>query len=553
MSTAVLHRRRPFLAAAALLAIALAPGLRAIEVDRAELEKGASSEVIFINYEGPHAVINSRNEIRGVGTELGARIAAGASRAGATNRYFVIHAVDPAVAQGLDADILGLGVDAGVDHIRNLRWIIQGYLQAAYSYSEQDAALLAEYITIYNAVYRGSWDYFSATYKQVVTSKLSPDKAGLSLRYDEWPGKSLVVIPLTTLAAQGKLSSIDTSSLTGKPVTEQLKSGEDKGLDQRKAMVDLKEREADQAAQGAALEREAIVAEEARIAAEKADLEKQKQELAAKQAEQAAQQDQTAAAGDGAAQEGKAGGTAADGGQKAADQGAEVQAKQEEIAKKEADIAQQEQALQERKDTAAAQEELAAKKESEAATERKDIAADQQQQIAEEKAAAPPPPTGTLVTAMRDQTSPYARLLIADLAGGKVLKTSAVDTVRPRAMVEQGGKIYAIAGIAAGNGAVRLVSIDPATLELLGQGSQDLRDDSLLWSSGGDLYALAVVGSTTRLARFGADLALKALSPEPVHPFAAPVFSAEGIIVQGPSGEVLVLDADKLARKAAVK
>ena len=176
------------------------------QVDRDELKD--LPPVVFINYEGPHARVDTREEIRQIGVVLGRQITEREKglaptlaamnqeqkrtytykfEVGGLNRYFVIHCVSGAENDKLDADVFGLGVDTGVDHVRNLRVIIQGYLQEAYQYSASDALLLAEYITVYNAVYRGNWDYFQSRYKSQVISNLTREKAGLSIRYDEWP------------------------------------------------------------------------------------------------------------------------------------------------------------------------------------------------------------------------------------------------------------------------------------------------------------------------------------------------------------------------------
>jgi hypothetical protein len=232
------------------------------QVNRDELQD--LPPVVFINYEGPHALLDTREEIRQIGVVLGRQIfenevgiaptLAGLTveqrrtylykfEAGASNRYFVIHCVSGQEGNKIDADILGLGVDTGVDHIRDLRVIIQGYLQTAYSYSERDAALLAEYITIYNAVYRGDWDYFVNRYKTQVMDNLTKDKVGLSIRYDEWPGRTLIVIPL----GRGGLSSIDTTTITDQKVIEEMRKEDDQGIPQRREMVDMVERESERA------------------------------------------------------------------------------------------------------------------------------------------------------------------------------------------------------------------------------------------------------------------------------------------------------------------
>ena len=248
-----------------LVMLLLTPPLMA-QVDRSEL--GNLGPVEFINYMGPYSKIETLAQIRAIGYSLGQSVKAGSAQTGARDRYFVIHSVSGADGLKLDADIFGLGVDVGVDHIRNLRLIIQGYLEAAYDYTERDAALSAEYVTIYNAVYRGDWNYFSSRYKSPVMNHLTREKAGLSLRYDEWPGQTLMLIPLGT-GLGGPLSSIDTSSISDSRVTEQLRQESDMALEQRKDMVDLKERESDQASQQAAVSREAIRQEEQRIAQER--------------------------------------------------------------------------------------------------------------------------------------------------------------------------------------------------------------------------------------------------------------------------------------------
>ena len=172
---------------AALFLLLAIPSLFGLEVDRSEIKPGSAGDSItFINYSGPYSVISSAAEINAIGSSLGKGIVASGAM-GDPSRYYVIHAVDTAVKTGFDADILILGENAGVDHIDNLRRIISSYLSAAYGYTAKDAATLSTFITIYNAVYRGNIDIFKARYKPVVMKNLSPEKAGLSVRYNEWP------------------------------------------------------------------------------------------------------------------------------------------------------------------------------------------------------------------------------------------------------------------------------------------------------------------------------------------------------------------------------
>ncbi|MCH5292030.1 MAG: hypothetical protein J1D88_09805, partial [Treponema sp.] len=277
-------------AVAALLAIALTAAA-ALEVNEPEIESVGGQTVQFENYTGPHTVIDTRAAIKGIGTRLGNDVAANVNETGFYRRnekYSVIHAVDTEETGKLDADILIINASATVDHIRNLRWIIGAYLTAAYGYSDEDASTVATFVTVYNAVYRGQLDVYRSKYKTVVTQNLTEEKCGLSTKWSDWPGNSQIVIPLSDLS--GGLSTVDTSTISEKDVIESLRENEDdKGIDDRKQMVDIKERESETAG------------EKAQEAQAKADEEKQKladqqqqQEAAQQQADQAKKDAQAA-------------------------------------------------------------------------------------------------------------------------------------------------------------------------------------------------------------------------------------------------------------------
>ncbi|MCR5045536.1 MAG: hypothetical protein K6A42_03040, partial [Treponema sp.] len=236
---------------AAALAIFAAATFFAAQVDEEEL-KSVSQTIEFENYTGPHARIDTLEAIKGIGSDLGKEIgkdSTKAASAGNQAKYFVIHAIDPETKEKLDADILILGANAEVDHIRNLRHIIASYLSAAYSYSEADAETIATFVTVYNAVYRKNLDAFKAKYKDVVLNNLSGEKCGLSTKYSEWPGASQIVIPVSD--SSGGLSAVDTSVISDKEVVDSMKEEEGKNIDDRKQMVDIKEREAEKASEKA--------------------------------------------------------------------------------------------------------------------------------------------------------------------------------------------------------------------------------------------------------------------------------------------------------------
>ncbi|MCL2210626.1 MAG: hypothetical protein FWB95_01755 [Treponema sp.] len=488
------------------------------QVNRDELQD--LPPVVFINYEGPHARLDTREEIRQIGVVMGnviserergnaSTLAAMSEEqkktysykfeAGAVNRYYVIHCVSGPEGNKIDADIMGLGVDTSVDHIRNLRVIIQGYLQAAYSYSERDAALLAEYITIYNAVYRGNWDYFGERYKNQVMSNLTSDKVGLSIRYDEWPGRTLIVIPL----GRGGLSSIDTSTISDSRVIEEMRKEDDQGIPQRQGMVNLMEREAAQAERQAQRESQEIRQEERQIASER---------------QQVAQERQRA--------------------EESGDANAQAQA-----AKKEDELNKREEALDQRREEAQKLQEFAEQKSDEAQAQRQEIARDQQAAIAQE-------PAGGVFGISIEKTTPtyMGRLIRFNPADGKEIRRSPLNSVHTRTVTIIGGRILAIAGENTGQGAVRLIELNQTSLEMARQGADDILAGSLLWVNGNDLYAITTDLSTKEcyLGRFNTNLELQAKSTVKVHTGASVTIQQGKLLTQNTDGTPLILNPGDL-------
>ncbi|MDR1574609.1 MAG: hypothetical protein LBS37_01265 [Treponema sp.] len=477
------------------------------QVDQGELERNLT-DVTFINYEGPHARIETREQIRQIGSGLGRAVSGGAARTGGTGRYFVIHSVSAPEGDKLDADIFGLGVDVGVDHIRNLRTIIQGYLQEAYGYNAADASLLAEYTTIYNAVYRGDWDYFTSRYKTPVIENLSEEKAGLSIRYDEWPGSTLMLIPLGI----GGLSSIDTSAVSDSRVIEELRKEDDRGVEQRQEMVEFKEREAAEAEQRAQVEREAIREEEQRTTEERVQVEEERQQIA---------QEREAARDDPAAQE-------------------ELDRREQQVEQRAEEIDQREQVLEERREEARKQEDFAEQKTEEAQQERESIAEDQQALIdAGERG-------GVIGAMLESPAATVGRLVRLDSATGEELKRSPLNTVSIRTLTFLNGKILAIAGETRSGGAVRLVEINPGSLEMAKQGDEDIHPTSLLWVNGSDIYAITAGDGSLNLGRFDANLALLAKSAISVHPNASVTIQQGSLLTQRADGSAAILNPGDL-------
>lgn len=507
------------LAVLALFAV-LASGavLSAQTVAEDELRSVGGRTIEFINYVGPQSRVDTLEEIRGLGAALGRSVKAGATRAGGEARYSVIRVRDSSAPAGLDADIIILGPDARVDHIRNLRHILGAYLEEAYGYSRSDGFLLATFLTVYNAVYRGNLEYFGKVYKPAVLTHLSAQNAGLSVRYDEWPGRSRIVLPISARA--GTAGRVDTGPITDKTVVESLK--EESGtsaLPERREMVDLKEREVEE--QKAALE-----ADKARIAEqEKAAAQETAQAEAAR-----AQLERDRASAQGPEQE------------------AELTRREAEVAAQEKAAAEKEAAVAAAKAETAKGETTVAAKEAEIAEDRKTVAEDQKAEIAKEVAAkAETAPRGSVLLDLVDPSKPYARLALVDLSGGKYLKTGELNTLRADSLLDVGGAFVAVAGRAEGSGAVRLVLLDLETLSAKVTGTVDVHPETGVWKEGTGVLAVASDGGKWVLGLFDpASLELKVKSEVEVSPFTFLRVLPEGIVVAGARGGLLLLRKDDL-------
>ncbi len=529
------------------IALALSAALFAATVDENEL-KSVSQTIEFENYTGPHARVDTLEAIKGIGSGLGKQIAGDSTKAASAGnqaKYFVIHAIDPNVKEKLDADILVLGANAEVDHIRNLRHIIASYLAAAYSYSEADAEAIATFVTVYNAVYRKNLDAFKGKYKDVVLNNLSAEKCGLSTKWSDWPGASQIVIPVSD--ASGGLSAVDTSVISDKEVVNSMKEEDGKNIDDRKQMVDIKEREAEKASEKAQEAQKQATEKQKAADAEKQKAEEKKQET--KEAQKKADESQKKAdeakkkadenpKDKEAQKEAKEAQKEADEDKKAVEEAkAEEKAAEEkaEESQKEADEAKQE---------AEVQQAAADKKQNEAQEERKEIAKDQQTVAAAEKAAEAAPSVYGLKLA--NAKSLDSQIVRVNTDTGVVMKQSPVKVIKGRAMYPGADGFIAVAGENSGKGAVKLVIIDKDSLEIIKESDETLSDDSVLLEDGGSYLVVIKEGPGFVAAKYGADLKLLVKSPVPINPSSPIVKTSAGYMVTDLTGNPLVLNMNDL-------
>lgn len=522
-----------------------------LEVDKNELNSTSNQVIEFINYNGPHKTIDSIQTITGIGSDLGKTVSLSQSSThGTRDKYYVVHSVTSQSKDQLDADILYIGSSAIVDHVDNLRRIISGYLQSAYGYSQKDADTLAVFITVYNAVYRGNIEIFKQRYTQDVVNHLSSN-CGLSTNYRDWPGKSEIVIPLFDVK-NGGLSTVDTSVITDSKVVDSMQEEDNKNIDSRKDMVDLKEREAEQSNEKAQeAQKEAVQEQKALNEAKKEADEAQKEaQEAQKEAEEAKQEADEAKK---VAEENPEDKEAQKEAEKAEEKAQEAEKKAEEATtkaeEKQQQLEEQQQKTDDAKQAAKEAQEIADKKQNEAQNERKEIAKDQQQiqkeQIAEARANSE---YGIIIV---DEKNLLSRLVKFNSDNGQILRKSPVSVIRNRTIYETGAEgleqFISVAGDNAGNGTIKLVLIDKDNMEITRESNETIAEDSVLVKDGEDFYCVIDDNGKYACARFNSDLRLQNKSQIAVKSSTPITVTKSGIVVTDSSGQLILLSKTDLS------
>lgn len=458
----------------------------------------------FRNYEGPHRVIETRLAIQGIGADLGRQMQAeGATEADYGRKYRVVRLHDPS-SDRLSADLFILEADAGVDHIRNLNWIVSAYLQQAFGYSATDADLLASFVTRYNAWYRGKTDYIAATYIPAVSAQVTAENAGLSLVWSEWPGKTKMLIPLRDSLSKGLGGSLNTEEVSNKDIVTQMASEPGRGLEERKKLADLKETE--------------IVQEQRAVARAEADT---------PAAVVGTPQGTSPAVASPAAE--------ATGSQKPAAPTTPATPSATEavlpLAEAKKDLAARDQALQ---------------------AERQDIVKQESQSVPETPAALVVKPASTTAFVRMTDGTKQGQLWLVDPSANTVWKKSELNTIRQNSAPLFGAGYLVVAGDSRGaNGAVRLMLLSKDDASVLATGTEDVAPEASFLLQGKQVFALTKgeKGGWV-LGLFDANLRLTARGTDPLTSLSAIVPTGSGLLVQGAGGRPLLVDEKTLKKKS---
>jgi hypothetical protein len=537
-----------------------------LEVDEEELTEQVDEEITFINYEGPHETIDSRDEIIGIGVYLGSTDEREFFTRSFANKYTIIHAVDPTVEELLDADIFIIGESALVDHVQSLRWMLEGYLSTYYVYNEEDAALLAEFITYYNAVFRKDMEYIGSNYKQIVFDNLDAEKIGISRSYKQWPGQTMMVIPLTEEAEEGGLGALDSDALSEDRVIEDLREQEDRGVEQRQDLVELKEREIEEEKQEIEEEKQQIEEEQQELEKRKQDLEERKEELEEKKQtieEQPEEQPEEEAVQPTPEDElpSEEQQKQVTGPEPVTEEETEEQQPEEqdievvraEIEREEEEIAEEEEQLEQRREEVEEREEEQEEREERVREEREQIAADQRELIAEEEGrdveeeqpAVQPEPEATVPFIIFRETTEgvVGRFVLAGARSGEIKTDSGIETVTSRSIqeVEEG-----YLTIAERDNEVRILLLDNETLQINRFSEDIVYHNGQLLIEGDALYAPLRENGNWYLGRFNRQLRTTDRSEVAIAPFTL-IFRVDNVLyVQDEDGSIVGLDSGNL-------
>jgi hypothetical protein len=481
-------------------------GLYAQEVAEEEL-RSVDREIVFINYEGPYDRIDTADEIKGLGWYLANVIGQNKERASFLLKYSIIRAIDPAEQGKFDADIFSIDRDAKVDHIDNVRRILAGYLEGAFGYSNGDARTLARFATIYNAVHRGQLEYLSDKYKSLVLSFLTRQNAGLSTKYFEWPGATRMLIPLTAEAAKGVIGSLSTTELTEEKVIEEMRQQEDMGLEDRKDMVELKEREVEEKMD--------------RLEEQKAELEEAEEELV--ESREQLEQARTP----------------------------------EERERAEAEVAEREREVREREAAVSETEAAIAAKEEEIAEEREQIIRDEREQDRKPRPEAAFTFSDQLyylkVRPRSSDGSITGTLHILDPVASEVLTTSPVSHIRGRSFYFFKSSILVVGHERSASSPARLMLLEPLSLKETVRSWEEIYPESYVLLQASSIYAVFLSGDEYYLGRFDETLQLISRSEQAVDRDSPFFLFGDRIYINSSARDILVLNREGLKQQDLIR
>jgi hypothetical protein len=348
-------------------------------------------------------------------------------------------------------------------------------------------------------------EYFGSKYKKAVTSRLDAGRAGLSTSWKDWPGGTQILLPLSG-AGGSSLNAVDTGAISDKNVVEDLRKQDDKGIESRKDMVDLKERQIEEQQKKVEEEKKQVQEEKKQTAQKEQQVqEKQKQAEEQKKAAVTEEQKKEAAKKEEEARQDKA----------------QVEEQKKDVEKKEEAIAKEETKIEEKKD--------------EVREERKEIAKDQEEILQRDSLAALRGIPFILVG-----SGATGNLLLVDPQTGEALADTPRQPVTLRSFDSFGGGLAVILQRPAGDTG-RLCVLDRGTLKEKIAAREEVYGESWFQVNGSELFVVIRDQGKWYLGKYDSGLALLARSKTEVNPGTFIMFSDAYVFVEDTSGKVIPL------------
>ena len=314
-----------------------------------------------------------------------------------------------------------------------------------------------------------------------------------------------------------------------------MQEDEDKGVDSRKQMVNIKEREADTAQEKANEAQKKAVEEASKLKEEqqKAQDAQKEAQIAQKEAEQAQKKAEENPEDPQAQKE-------------AEEKKQEAEQKQEEAEQQEQKVQEQAERTQEAREETAAAQSTADTKRTEAQTERTAIAQDQQTIVQEQTKNQNAP--GVYGLKSVDELGILSALVKMNAETGTVIKESPVTVIRSRTVFETSAGYLAIAGTSIGNGAVKLVILDKDSLEIIKESNEVLAENSVLVSDGSSYYCIIQEGQNFITGKFNENAENLLKSPVSVKAATPITITQNGILVTAASNTPVLLNTKDLTQ-----
>ncbi len=241
-----------------------------------EKEVKASKKIQFKNRSTLRASEDAREKNSEIGRSLSSEVEKKSTQVHTKNGISV-RRIGTKEDEKFGADIISLNDRSDFGHIHSIQRILSGYIQNAFQYKEGDSDAIALYILYYNAMHRGDKAYVEKKYTKEVINSLDKNKIGISKTYEEWSGKTQILIPIekNILKDKKKDVTIDELETEVNKVIDKKKNGQE----EKKKFDDVVKKKTVEERTQIEKKKEEVKKKEAEIAKKETEINKREAEL----------------------------------------------------------------------------------------------------------------------------------------------------------------------------------------------------------------------------------------------------------------------------------